>query len=123
MNIKERIKNLFRSENNISDGYHTFEELYDFRVQYNAAFFNSLDPKYDVHKSLCHSDGTKCFGGGWFIVVAELPDGQISNHYPFKYWNLFNIKYKKFPNKYDGHSEKDVLNRLNKFNLQIKNEY
>ena len=25
---------------NISDGYHTFKELYEFRKLYNAAFFN-----------------------------------------------------------------------------------
>jgi hypothetical protein len=31
-----------------------------------------------------HSDGTQCFNGQWFIVVAQLPTGQISNHYNIK---------------------------------------
>ena len=66
-----------------SDGYHTFNELYDYRRVYNAALFNewASQGKYDVHKSWKHSDGKDCFGGGWFIVVAELPTGQASNHY------------------------------------------
>lgn len=56
---------------------------------YNAAFFNSLEGKYDVHKSYRH--GELCFGGGWFIVVANLPTGQVSNHYRAEEWNLFNV--------------------------------
>jgi len=69
----------------ISDGYHTFDELYEFRKAYNAALFNewALQGKYNVHKSFKHEDGEYCFGepNKWFIVVTELPAGQISNHY------------------------------------------
>ena len=77
-----------------SDGYHTFKELYEFRKAYNVALFNQWGKyriskpedkmemcMYDVHKSWKHHDGELCFGGGWFIVVAYLPEGQISNHY------------------------------------------
>lgn len=77
---------------NVSDGYHTFNELYRYRMLYNAAFFNEL-AKGDIKvcKSHKHYDGEECFGGGWFIVMAELPTGQISNHYENRYWELFNI--------------------------------
>ena len=100
---------------NISDGYHTFNELYEFRKAYNVALFNefALQNKYDAHKSSRHNDGQLCFGGGWFIVVAVLPDGQISNHYESKDWDLFKIpetimaKY-----EFDGHTGQDVINRL-----------
>lgn len=38
----------------------------------------------------------KCvFGGDWFIVIAELPTGQISNHYRVEDWNLFDIPEKE----------------------------
>jgi hypothetical protein len=99
-----------------SDGHHTFDELYMYRMLYNAALFNEWglpgqDP-YDVHKSYYHSDGELCFGGGWFIVVAELPTGQISNHYKTEHWDLFNIKQKLLPNEYDGHTPADVAKRL-----------
>ena len=78
-------------DENTSDGYHTFKELYEFRLLYNAGMFNELakDKQYNVHKSKKHSDGEECFGGGWFVVQATLPTGQISNHYELKDWDLF----------------------------------
>lgn len=115
----------------LSDGYHTYNELYDFRKMYNAVLFNEWaeqkiwNPKwkntgqpynhvkYDVHKSKKHYDGELCFGGGWFIVVAMLPDGQISNHYKMEDWDLFKVPVEetaKYP--FDGHTGHDVLARL-----------
>ena len=101
----------------VSDGYHDFKTLYDFRKLYNAALFNEWAkfdiPQYNVHKSWKHNDGELCFGGGWFIVVAILPSGQISNHYEAKDWDLFKIPSKEtalFP--FDGHTANDVLERL-----------
>ncbi len=121
--IKSKDKSFEKGK--ISDGYHTFEELYEFRKVYNAALFNewTIDrlvgsnivstPKYDVHKSWKHSDGELCFGGGWFIVVAVLPTGQISNHYEAKDWDLFRIpETEKAKYEFDGHTSADVLNRL-----------
>lgn len=109
-------KNLHNfNENDISDGYHSFNELYEFRKMYNAALFNewAKQNKHDVHKSIRHHDGELCFGGGWFIVVAMLPTGQISNHYKMRDWDLFKVpvtQTAKYP--FDGHTGKDVLNRL-----------
>lgn len=98
-----------------SDGYHTFNELYEFRKVYNASLFNEWAKTnlYTVHKSWRHNDGELCFGGGWFIVVAILPGGQISNHYEAKDWDLFKIpEVEKAIYPFDGHTSKDVLNRL-----------
>jgi hypothetical protein len=106
-------------DENTSDGYHTFKELYEFRKVYNAALFNEWAKinKYDVHKSKKHSDGEDCFGGGWFIVVAILPTGQISNHYELKDWDLFNLPVvDKAKYEWDGHSPQDVLERLKQLN-------
>jgi len=112
-----------------SDGYHTFNELYYYRMLYNAAFFNDMayydnwadgswHVEYDVHKSKKHSDGEDCFGGGWFIVMAELPTGQISNHYEMKYWDYFKIPEKEKANVWDGHTPKEAAERLRKFILK-----
>lgn len=108
--------------NKISDGYHTFEELYEFRKVYNAALFNEWArqnnqytdlPIHDVHKSWKHNDGELCFGGGWFIVVAVLPTGQISNNYEAKDWDLFKVpEVEKAKYPFDGHTSNDVLTRL-----------
>ena len=108
--IKEQIKT-----GELSDGYHTFNELYDFRKMYNACLFNewAKQNKYEVHKSIKHFEGDECFGGGWFIVVAVLPNGQISNHYKIEDWELFKceeLEKAKYP--FDGHNGKDVLERL-----------
>ena len=99
---------------NTSDGYHTFKELYEFRLLYNAVLFNewSQHGKYAVHKSTKHSDGEDCFGGGWFIVVATLPTGDISNHYEMKDWNLFICETRVKGKEWDGHTSKDVALRL-----------
>lgn len=103
---------------NISDGYHTFNELYEYRLLYNASMFNELAKQglYDVHKSKKHSDGTIPFDDeNWFIVQAELPTGQISNHYEMKDWDLFKIPEKEKANPYDGHTPQDVAKRLRDF--------
>jgi hypothetical protein len=99
----------------LRDEYHSINELYEFRKMYNAALFNewSVSGKYSVHKSKKHHDGEDCFGGGWFIVVAMLPDGQITNHYKLTDWDLFKVPeiyQAKF--EYDGHTGADVLLRL-----------
>ena len=114
----ERIKEILRNIGDFSDGYHTFDELYNYRKAYNAAFFNELAKQglYDVHKSRRHSDGEIPFGNpNWFIVMAELPTGQISNHYEMKDWDLFDIPEKDKSNAYDGHSPQDVYERLVKY--------
>jgi hypothetical protein len=101
--------------NKISDGYHTFGELYEFRKMYNAVLFNEWAKQglCNVHKSKRHFDGEECFGGGWFIVMAELPTGQISNHYELKDWDLFDIPAsEKARVPFDGHTAADVLERL-----------
>lgn len=105
----------------ISDGYHTFNELYYYRMLYNAAFFNML-PKEWVHKSKKHHDGEDCFGGGWFIVMANLPTGQISNHYELKDWDLFQIPEKEVADKWDGHTPQEAANRLHKYLLEKQGE-
>lgn len=101
---------------NVSDGYHTFNELYRYRMLYNAAFFNEL-AKGDVKvcKSHKHYDGEECFGGGWFIVMAELPTGQISNHYENRYWGLFNIPELETAWKWDGHTPNEAADRIESY--------
>jgi hypothetical protein len=102
-------------DGNTSDGYHTFNELYEFRKAYNAALFNewAAGGKCSVHKSWRHHDGELCFGGGWFIVVAVLPDGQISNHYEAKDWDLFAVpETERALFEFDGHTGADVVERL-----------
>lgn len=108
---------------NISDGYHTFGELYHYRMLYNAAFFNMIagQAEYDVHKSRFHSDGTPAFGGEWFVVVAYLPTGQITNHYKLEDWDYFNVEERIRAAEWDGHTPADAAKRLEDFLLAREN--
>jgi hypothetical protein len=112
---KDNVQEPVAIDGNTSDGYHTFNELYEFRKAYNAALFNewAVGGKCSVHKSWRHHDGELCFGGGWFIVVAVLPQGQISNHYEAKDWDLFAVpEVERVLFEFDGHTGADVVTRL-----------
>lgn len=115
-----RIQNLIKYLNkkeDISDGYHTFAELYDYRRAYNAMLVNEYAKQglYNVHKSWKHNDGQKCFGGGWFVVQMDLPTGQISNHYEAKHWNEFQCEEREVSDAWDGHTPQEALERMIKF--------
>lgn len=93
-----------------SDGYRTFDELYRFRMLYHAGLVNHAPVR--TVKSWRHGDGALCFGGGWFVVVTELPAGQISNHYAAQHWDLFRVPEVEIAPPFDGHTAADVLDRL-----------
>lgn len=102
------------------DEHHTLEELYEFRMLYNAhAARGWLGAGRDVVKSWRHSDGEECFGGGWFIVVADIPistttfdTAQVSNHYPAAAWDLFQVPDVDRAPEWDGHTPQDAARRL-----------
>lgn len=115
---KDKFKNTYvDSIDKISDGYHTFGELYRYRMLYNAALFNTFaaNETVPVYKSYKHSDGEDCFGGKWFIVVANLPTGQISNHYENRYWDLFKVPELSRAPEYDGHTPAEAADRLESY--------
>lgn len=104
---------------NISDGYHTFNELYDHRNTMFIALCKSLmvnDPDHfegKIYKTRFDFENKYC-GDGWFILGINFPKGkQISYHLPFKYWETCKQfqSFDKVP-AFDGHTSKDVLERL-----------
>ena len=107
----------------ISDGFHTFKELYDTRKALTVALFNTCHHTYfaDVHKSRKHHDGTYPFNDpNWFIVCAKsrCTDKVISFHYHIDDWDSFRIKEtEKSIYPYDGHTTQDVIDRLLQFDV------
>jgi hypothetical protein len=97
-----------------SDGYHTHKELYEYRMLYNAhAALGWLVAGYSVVKSWKHHDGEPCFGkDNYFVVVVELPAGQISNHYKGEFWDLFAIPEVETAPEWDGHTPAEAAERL-----------
>lgn len=104
----------------ISDGYHTFDELYQHRnILYLNLLYYLQSYNYNCWKSKYHYDGSSF--NGWFIVGINLSqegeDKQISYHLPMNMWNLtsFLTEEEKAPYPWDGHTSDDVLNRLIEF--------
>ena len=90
----------------VSDGYHTFNSLYRQRLILFAALVNTYpDISWKTKK---HEDGEECFGGEWFLVGINTPEGPYTYHYELKDWDLFKcMELEKAP-KWDGHTDKDV---------------
>ena len=62
-------------DGNTSDGYHTFNELYEFRKLYNALFFNELSAqrKYITYKSRCTMTGKNRLGAAGLLLGHNCP--------------------------------------------------
>ncbi len=102
---------------NPSDAYHTMEELYDYRMLYNAMAANAY-PQFSV-KSRKHHDGEYCFGGEYFIVVMTIPTKlgyrQVSNHYKNDCWDYFKVSAIPEAPIWDGHTPEEAAERLRDF--------
>jgi len=98
----------------VSDGYHTFDELYAHRCALFVALMLHSNTKGPVWRSLLHDDGTMF--DGWFIAGMSLPTGPITYHLPIEMWDTLNdpgvaTLNQAFP--WDGHTPADVVQRLN----------
>lgn len=97
--------------NEISDGFHTFGELYEHRVALFIALCRKLE-KGRVWRSRKHSDNS--VWEGWFLLGIDFEAGrQITYHLPVEKWEEthFAETLGKAPD-YDGHTGKDVLHRI-----------
>lgn len=90
----------------LSDGFHTFNSLYEQRMYLFAALVNAYKDK--AWKSLKHEDGEPCFGGDWFIVGIDTPKGSYTYHYGIQYWDVFDCEVLPRAKHWDGHTDKDV---------------
>lgn len=106
MNI-EKINNIIdglENKGQISDGSHTFDELYYHRMVLFSVICNSFKDK--CYKSKLHSDGTMY--PGYFIVGIQTPEGDYSYHYELKHWDMFDVVELERAPEWDGHEPKDV---------------
>ena len=103
-----------------SDGYHTFNELYEHR---NLLFILSM------FQNKCPSTCDCCSGmywiadhyDGWDLLVVHeqgVPNSQISYHVPSRLRYLYSevlTQRTADDHTFDGHTSKDVLDRLRSF--------
>lgn len=100
----------------ISDGHHTFDELYKHRIILFIALCKALTcvdvGKPEVWRSRLHSDGTKF--DNWFIMGINKGKGkQATYHIPMSYWDDTNFAetLENAP-EFDGHTPFDTLTRI-----------
>lgn len=93
----------------MSDGYHTFADLYEQRLILSAALAKNNPHAW---KSKRHEDGSVPFGGGWFIMGFDTDEGCYTYHYELKDWDLFQCKELNKGKPWDGHTSKDVRRLL-----------
>lgn len=93
----------------ISDGYHTFNELYAHRVRLFSTLMRAFAS--NAWWSFQHSDGEQW--DGWIIAGIDTADGPVTYHLPES-----EIQYLpegteiEFGKEWDGHTSEDVLLRL-----------
>ena len=123
--------------NMISDGYHTFGELYEHRITNFIALCRMIDATYPnvmlvsqiepdtikrvdignpIWRSLKHSDGELAFGGTWFVLGINKEAGkQITYHLPIDKWDDCSFANDlEIAPEWDSHMSSDVLERLAK---------
>lgn len=112
--VNNVIKNSGINTNKISDGYHSFEELYSHRFALYMALCRNIQISGGglVWRSKIHSDGSSY--NGWFLLgIGVIPGTQLSYHLPMSKWDEcdFATIFEKAP-EWDGHTSNDVLERL-----------
>lgn len=104
---KDRTKN---SADDISDGYHTFGDLYKHRTYLLALAMIHLPYSWKARK---HEDGTMF--DGMFVVGFPTPNGMVTYHCDNEYWNDFKVPEIPHAPHFDGYSDADVLDREKAF--------
>lgn len=98
----------------ISDGFHTFEELYDHRITLFIALCKALRQPYapEIWRSKVNGDGG-IWEGLFIMGIFKEPGKQITYHLPLSRWEEtdFAETLDQAPD-FDGHSSYDVLERL-----------
>lgn len=103
-------RNPEESVGELSDTYHSFDDLYKHRTVLTALAFIYIPYAW---KSKIHDDGSMY--DGMFIVGAPTPTGMISYHYDIEYWNIFKIPELPHAPKFTGYTDNDVLTRIEDF--------
>ena len=92
-----------------SDGYHTFDELYDHRAKLFSVIVRCFKDR--AWKSKLHHDGTMY--DGMFIVGVETSQGQATYHYDIDpYWDMFDCKELARAPEWDGHTPEQAISRI-----------
>lgn len=94
----------------ITDGYHTFDELYDHRMALFAIVCNQNTNM--SWKSKNHHVGGDPMFEGMFIVGINTDEGQVTYHYNMEHWDRFKVTELENAPIWDGHTPQMCVERL-----------
>lgn len=104
----------------ISDGYHTFNELYHHRAMLFSVIVKAFPDK--AWKARKHHDGSMY--DGMFIVGVDTPDGQASYHYDIDpYWDIFQCSELEYAPEWDGHTPAQAIERIGRLEPVRRGEW
>lgn len=97
----------------VSDGYHTFRDLYDHRRALTAVLAAAASHEGDSWRSKAHHPEDGPMFEGSFIVGIELPTGTITYHYNLEFWDDFAaVPELEHGKKWDGAGPDETVSRL-----------
>jgi hypothetical protein len=104
-----------------SDGYHTFDDLYEHRMALTLALMQS-HPELSWKSKKHHPSDDKMFEN-FFIVGINTPAGVITYHYKLEHWDTF-LGIRELPHApaWDKATPDDTPKRIRKWARQIKKE-
>lgn len=95
----------------VSDGYHTYNELYHHRAILFATICNLMPDK--AWKSKQHDDPDSPMYDGMFICGIHTPEGDATYHYDINpYWDMFKVQELERAPKFDGHTPDVAIERI-----------
>ena len=92
------------NKRDISDGSHTFNELYYHRALLFAQVINNY-PEISF-KAYKHFD--ESIWEGYFITGILTPEGYFTYHYPNELWDKFKVTILENAPEWDGHTSEDI---------------
>jgi len=103
MDLLNMMKGSTVSVGELSDGYHTFDELYEHRNVLFCKYISAMKTSRDVWKSKCNADGSTW--DGWFVAgISDI----VTYHLPLSMWDMCNVPEIE-KGKWNGHNANEGL--------------
>ena len=109
------------STKEISDGHHTFGELYRHRVALFCTLCNLLPEISWKSKKHFDEENDPMFNDS-FIAGSNTPEGIAAYHVKLKYWEMFDVPELERAPSYDSYCNEDVIDRVLSLNKSLLSE-
>lgn len=109
--IQKASKDKMISVKDISDGHHTFKELYRQRMILFSVIC-SMFPELSWKSKKHFDEENDPMFNGCFIVGINTPQGPATYHFKMEFWSLFEVEEIERAPKYDLYSPDEVMTRI-----------